>query len=1238
MHSPQFLKEDLPVFNPSANKIKCRWLQAGICLLVTLCMCLLPAIGRAQVTNGALSGIVTDANGAVIPNAKVVMKNEASGITRDTVSNESGFFKIVALPPGTYTVRITAKNFEAWQMKGVVFNQGEDRMLPKISLRIGAITETVEVTSDATAVPIDTSESRQVLENGVFSQMNTQSRNAMELIKMMPGMAMNKGLSNSQWGTDVTSSGSGPIGAYSVGGAPPSGGVGLTSDGAAIVDIGSSNTQVANLNQEQTAELSIVNGSFGAEYAKGPVSIQAISKSGGSSFHGSAYTFTRAGSFNAEDSDLKVNAVNKPNDHFWFPGFTIGGPVVIPGTKLNRNRDKLFFFVGYEYMLQHPAGTYRQSVVPTDAMLTGDFSGVAGLAGDAANIPCTTASSTQWWYSGCAAEIAAGETSGDGIYNNFGSRADTNGMAYVTMMRNMGIKPNQDPALHTNYNYGYLDSTPTNRWDGKVKIDYNINDSTKLSGVYSLQHEGQTYPFGNMYWWPGGGVPYPGGGKASIISRTMNVSLTKVITPTLTNDFTFAQSYFTLPNKPTDPDAMSQTGAGLDLSVPFSLSDEGLLPQMPNIYSWDCNTTGQKYGCFPQIYAYSYEKNFQGGAAGNIKKVPSITDNLSKTWKTHTFKAGFYWEEANQTQSDLIVDAPGGFEFDPWSSVASGNSLADLILGNVDSFSQTAGAPLEYTKRFNWSFFATDSWKVKRLTLNYGARFDHNGQWYADNGSGLSVWSDDDYVNDPTTASTHSGVIWHAIDKSVPLSGWKSKMLDVAPRVGASYDVFGDGKTVVRGGFGMYHWQVSIGDASGSYLNAMGIGTASKGGFTGMSKVSTITGVVGSLAGGKVNVLMKGDELTPYTNNWNVIVSQAMPWKSTLELQYQGSHTDDAVISNNNNSNNSLANYNKVPLGTLLSSDECIANASYCGSGVNDTNYYSSPTAGVLQYYRPYKDYLYVSKVSHGSYSNYNAFVAQWQRQSGQVNWILNYTFGKVLGILDGNTQNGNGSGSTVDTFDLKNNYGVLAYDHTQIFNATYIFHTPKLVHNNALAGGVVNGWEISGITQMQSGAPLQANTNNFNYSTSVSIQDVLGTSDQNIRPRLTCNLKKGLTNGQYFNPSCFALPLKGTAATSSTAAVMGTNGPAQWPYIKGPMFFSSDLAIFKNFKFRGNQNIQFRVSSFNFLNHKLKEFGKGDDQKLTMTADDTKSSGFTLPDGFNGKPSGITGRRVMEFALKYEF
>lgn len=1193
-----------------------------------------PFYSFAQVANGALSGTVQDTAGAVVPNATVTVRNEGSGISRESVSNEVGFFKVVAVPPGTYQVTVTANGFNAWTVKGIVINQGEDRAIAKIALKPGSASETVEVNADITAVPIETSESRQVLGSTMITDLNIAGRNAAELIKVMPGMAINNGLSNSAWSSRDTRSGDGPIGKYAAAGAPPNGAVGLSMDGASITDIGSSNTQVANINQDQTAELTIVNGSFGAEYAKGPVSIQAISKSGESVFHGSGYVYARAATFNAEDSQLKVNNVAKPNDHYWYPGFTFGGPVLLPFTEFNKKRDKLFFFVGYEYMMQHPAGTLRQSVLPTDAMLNGDFSGVTAFNSQSAYVPCDPSRSADWQYASgsfCANQWAKNNVT-NGKFKSF--TVDPVAAAYVKMMRAMGTAPNQNPAEHNGYNYGVLDQTPINRWESRVKIDYNINQRTKLAGTYSHQHETGKYPFA-LYWWPGGGVKYPTSSTAVILSNTYNLSLTKVLSPTLTNDFTFAYSYYTLPLKPDNPSAMDPAQLGMNLKTPFSLADNGLLPQIPNLVSWSCNSTGQTYGCFPQLYAYSYSKGFNGGAVGNKKTVPSISENIAKTLNTHTVKAGFYWEQAKQDQSTLDTSGQGSYNFDPWSTISTENPLADFLLGNVGSFSQAAGEPMQYVRRYTYAFYVTDSWKIKRVTLNYGTRIEHNGQWLADNGKGLAIWSPATYNNNPATASATTGLLWHGIEPSVPLSGWKSKLFAFSPRVGIAYDVFGTGKTVLRGGFGLYRWQVSIGDATASYANALGIGNANLSSFSGMNQISNSSFAANSLIGSKVNVLQSGDEKTPWTENWNLIVSQALPDHSTLELQYQGNHTANSVLSNNNNSNTSLVNLNKIPVGTLLSSPECIANANYCGSKVSDQNFHSSTTPDQQQYYRPYKTYQYLTVINHGSYSNYHGFIAQWQKQRGPIKWIANYTFGKVLGTKDGNSTNGGASGNIVDAFSLSNNYGVLAYDRTHIFNIAYIVTIPNFVHNNLLARSVVNGWVFSGVTQFQSGVPLQANSNNLNVSLPVSASDVLGSPDAILMPTLTCDPRKGLKSGQYFNPSCFGVPTAGTPATATSPAVLGKNGPYEWPYLKSPSFVNTDLAVFKKFSLSERHAVELRISTFDFFNQKLKQFGVGNDLQMKITGN---PGSYTFIDGFNGKPQGITGRRVAEAALKYTF
>ncbi len=259
----------------------------------------------AQVANGSLSGTVFDTTGAVIPRANITLTNEATKIDRHTVSNADGYFSFAAIPPGSYTVIISAQGFAPWKTKGIVFNQGENRTLPNIAMRAGGQAEMITVEATADEVPLSTGETRQTLNQQMVSQLAITGRDAAELIRLMPGMGMNNGLNQTQWNSETTQTGSGPIGNFSANGSAPYGGMSLTMDGANIVDSGNQGAQIANINQDQTAEFTLLNSAYGAEFAKGPVVAQAISKSGGSVFHGSGYLYTRNGAMNAEDWFLK---------------------------------------------------------------------------------------------------------------------------------------------------------------------------------------------------------------------------------------------------------------------------------------------------------------------------------------------------------------------------------------------------------------------------------------------------------------------------------------------------------------------------------------------------------------------------------------------------------------------------------------------------------------------------------------------------------------------------------------------------------------------------------------------------------------------------------------------------------------------------------------------------------------------------------------------------------------------
>jgi len=263
-------------------------------LAVLAVFALLASFSYAQQLTGTLSGTTYDSTGAAVPNAKVVMQNAASGDVRSTVSNSTVYFSITAVQPGTYTVTVSAAGFKSWSEPGIVFATGDSRTLPNIKLQVGQVTETVEITAGADAVvPLDTGEVSTTLNEGMVQDLVLGGRDAGELLKMMPGMALNNGLSqgftNAGYNPKLSGTNSGPVGQFSSNGTQPNGAMAFMLDGANLVDPGNAGTQIANINQDMVAQVKVLMSSYDAEYAKGPTIFEAFSKSGGNRFHGEGY-------------------------------------------------------------------------------------------------------------------------------------------------------------------------------------------------------------------------------------------------------------------------------------------------------------------------------------------------------------------------------------------------------------------------------------------------------------------------------------------------------------------------------------------------------------------------------------------------------------------------------------------------------------------------------------------------------------------------------------------------------------------------------------------------------------------------------------------------------------------------------------------------------------------------------------------------------------------------------------
>jgi len=1276
------------------------WEKVG--LIASLAIFLfVSSLGFAQQLTGTLSGTTRDTTGAVVANAKVTMTNQASGDVRSTVSNGAGYFSITAVQPGTYTVAVEAPGFKQWKQDGVVFAQGDNRTLPQIALQVGQVSETVEVTAGALAVPTDNAEISTSVPEHMVDSFPLGGRDAGELLKIMPGMAFTNGANQgSTFNAKVVGTNSGPVGAFSSNGTQPNGAMAYMLDGANLVDPGNAGTQIANINQDMVSEVKVLQSDYSAEYAKGPVIFQAFSKSGGQKYHGEAYFYAKNSALNAIDayahsqivSGATTAALAAPAESYYYMGGNIGGP--IPG--FSKGRQKLFFWGGYEYMKQKPAGSIINYNIPTNEQLTGDLSNttIDGVAGTTpvstmcGNTHCTLAQqlNNAWGfaYGGMYAPPP-------GTTNNIIPSADfdPNASAYAKLLPKPNVTPNAGNGWS---NFQYVSSIPQNRWEATGKVDYAIGDNTKLTGSYTRQIEQDQHPIG-IWWTPPWTLPYPSSVVANTTSQEVMTNFTHVFNPSTTNEAVFTLARYINPNTLGNPNAVSRTALGMTMSGLFGNTTN----QMPNLI-------GPWGGTFPDIAEMNLDGTFNGKGFGKEAIDPTLYDNFTKVVGSHTLKVGFYWDTSKniQTSSGIFTGANGQYNLG-WGPVSSGNTVADFLVGNMANYNQPNQDVSETIQNHQWAVYVQDSYKANRqLTVNVGLRLDHEGQWYGAN-TGMAVWNQAGYVNGtPGSPITNpdTGLLWHGLNSSVPVSGWSSPLFYYEPRVGIAYDVFGNGKTVIRGGFASFRYQVAVNDVGGAYNLASGIFTATDYNFKGYNSINTFTPPSTNSANGTtISAMQWGDNRTPYTNDWNISIAQSLPWRSVFEVSYVGNQSRNELL---NGANGKVSDLNSIQPGSYFFQDPKLglytspgapacANSNpatdyaFCGNtGPNGVPVSTNYTAGFTQNdYRTLTNYQDIYLITHGSYANYNSLQASWKKQSGPVNFLMNYTFSKVMGIKDGQSDNGASNGTVYDPFVLKANYGPLDYDHTQILNATYVWNLPKFIHGNRIVEGAVNGWQLSGYTTYQSGAPLQDAIQNVvpggvtvplagapdlpdnsfalpNGLRSVGVNngawygtDQTGGGYENFALQVTCDPRKH-ASGAYINPNCFTVP---------SQLQLGT---VIWPYLHAPAYFDSDLGLYKAFRISETKQVQFRIQATNFLNHPLPQFGLSGalDEQLNfqknysmtennlaecqLLVNSSATAPCTVPlvglattnqnSTFTGKPGFKTGQRVLTFSAKFYF
>ena len=1226
---------------------------------------------QGQGTTASLSGTVLDSSGAVIPKAKIVLKNENSNDQRVSSSNGSGVFSFSAVPVGDYDLTVSFPGFQTLEQTRIHLDPGDQRTVRDLNLRAG-ISDTVEVTDAAQQIQTDNGEQSALISAQDIQHLSVEGRDVTELFKILPGFAVSNGsgsVDNTAYDpSQVTAAGA--LGAYRANGTPFSG-IALISDGADITDPGNFGSAMQTVNYDQVAEVKVQTSSFGSDTARGPIVVNAVGKSGGNNYHGSLYTYARTYQLNSTDWLAKYLGQTKPPDRQVYPGFTIGGPILIPGTSFNRSK-KLTFFAGAEeyaqrniYAYGNASGATLTALVPTAAMRTGDFSPTQLMAYLG---PDYQPNATMTGCAGGHGNICLVPQTGphnEAILNgNIAPFLDKGGLAEI----NSFPLPNVTNTTG-NYNYAVTNLIANNLWQARGRVDYAMSDKNKLFVVYSDQRGVQGVPQAEYYSPRGsmGGINTPGGGLLSVLrSEFASANLTSIFSASLTNELQLSAVYF---KQNFTPKNFAATN-----TYPYDglfANGSRVLPSLEDYGNDGLPLTRLPDGTFGGIFA--------------IKAIRTGGDNLTKLLGPHTMRVGVFYQLDGNNQVSPFIQTNGtlttgyymGETFtDPLQGVIhntgvigsgnGGNYLANFLEGHIGNYTQSNIQPKPYLFFKNIDFYAQDHWRVMPgLSVDFGARFEHLTPWGDTHNVGIPIFDAATY-NKPLSAAL-PGFRWHAIDPTVPTGGFATRALFIEPRAGFAWDPYKKGDTILRGGLGVYRSHDAYNDVNGAAGTVIG------------QRSATVTNLLMSSVSSQASKFTSAGGFTPYSNvsgvdgtdseqpevfTYNVAIDQKLPKQMLFEIAYVGNIARH-LLNNGSTQNTNINDINALPVGSLYKAQPVgvkdISGNLVSGGGTVYQLFAPAGSTGNntavnnldqqhIDAFKPYPLYTRLQISKHNLSSNYNSMQVVLNKQQGQGRFGIAYTFSKALGILGSQ-----GNGYPADPFNLQNDYQEEAFDHRHILSASYSYTVGK-VFNERLLAGLANGWEVSGITVVQSGAPLAATnspsfgiggsvvltstspTTGLPVSQSIGVQNttILGTPDVNLQPVLLCDPRAHGNKHQYFNGACFGAP------------AVGTNGPYRYGFIPGPTYFDTDVTLAKTFHIHDAQNVQLRAAAFNVLNRANTSFNTASDPnalQLNFTGNTFATTdpnvGLSQARSQNknfGYATVKEGRRIMELSLKYEF
>jgi hypothetical protein len=1217
--------------------------KTGIVLFFIMCM--LNAVSAQTATTGQISGNVTDPGGSPVPDATITITRTETGEARTVTTSEDGNYTVPNLAIGTYRITVSKTGFKETAVGSVVVNVANITR-QDVALEIGQVTETVQITADAIQVETQTGTVGEVVSGEQVRELPLNGRNFVQLTQLQPGVAA----ANNQ---DSKSKGLFGGVDFSVNGNSAQSNLFLI-DGANNNDTGSNRTILLFPSIEAIAEFKSLRNSYGPEYgqAAGAV-ISVVTRGGTNEFHGSLFYFGRNDALNATEYFANLNNTGKSKLRRHDYGFSIGGPLPFfnfgeGGPMFRSGKDRLFFFYSQE-INKEIRGTSRFGSVPTLLERQGNFSQPRPnpRAGQSGERPiCSPDRIENASHPGYATQI---------IPQANLSRA---GLALVRLFP----LPNITNPTSCN-NWAQSANSPIDFREENIRIDANLTSKNKIFGRYTQDHWTNATPIltGNL--WGDDAFPTVESSWAQP-SRQAAVKLSTQLGTNAINEVQFSYSANRINVTP---------GAGGELNAELNAAVPGYFPDSVKVNGIN-RPHPLFWGGVAPFYSSSGSDLWTQAPFRNSLDIYSIRDDASKVSGNHTFKMGVLYDTAAKDEDSGPANESVHF-FGPASCCGAGGGnhsgnwgngmLQDLLTDNTFfGFDETNTMPIGQTRYKNLEFYLGDTWKARpNLTLELGVRYSLLFEPY-DERNKISGFLPSAYnPARPPTDPCNGLVVPKGTNPCAGIPGastpieFSNRSLrensykNLAPRLGIAWDVFSNGKTALRAGFGQFFLRERV----SPYVSSL---TANSPFATTIAGERTLDGTrfagLTAASNGSPRFGLSPEAGTPYSLQFNVSVGQQL-WKDTaIEVGYVGNRARKQLT---HNDVNQVLDRNRVAAAFATA-------------------------ANAVNALRPYSNYGSIYQFERNGRADYNSLQVLFRtRFTSKSQLQAAYTFSKSKADFGLNDSSGGSSAFAVlNRNNREIDFAESDINRPHIFVAHMIYNLPSFKDSNAFVKNLLGGWEVAAIVQISSGTSLTPSIAATGISYLVPVPDPdrpgqflpgqftsntisggvtgFGTGVANQRPirveDVPCTIDGDKRS--FINPAAFTL----------VGYKIGETAPGKTTCL-GPPTKNVDMSFYKNFApswltssfFGESARLQLRFELFNAFNTPqfngnlpINYYGGqvqcGSNPLVpcsatnnTITAVQTNAGGFgttNIRTGEFGRANSTRGGREIQYALKFYF